>query len=261
MTVTALLPIRRCIGIPLMRLFCLPHAGGAASAYLPWADLLPSTVELCAVQLPGRGGRSGEPARGRAAELAAEIAEGVAAEADLPYAFFGHSMGGLLAFEAAQLLAGQGAPAPMGLMVSSARSPDRWDRPGRRFHTGSDAELIGMLRVQGATPPELFEFPDLLELALPPLRADLEVCETYVFAERPPLTVPIAVFGGSEDPGVTAADLAGWRRHSIAPVSVRIFGGDHFYHTEALPQLLDVVVSHLDSWAGSTGPAPTRRSS
>ncbi|WBC16752.1 alpha/beta fold hydrolase [Micromonospora sp. WMMA1998] len=246
---TGLLPYRRSTATPRIRLYCLPFAGGSAAAYLGWADRLPPDVELCPLQLPGRGARADEPPRTRIAELSAEIAHGIADERyRLPFVLFGHSMGGLLAYETTQMLRDRGGPEPRRLVVSSARSPDRWNRLRTSSHLGSDAALTTMLRAQGGTPPEFFDHPDLVARAIPILRADLEACERYRYAERPPLTVPIDVLGGRDDPEVDEADLLGWRRHSTAPSSLHVFDGGHFYQessTDAMFTVLTAVLSGI----------------
>ena len=93
------LPFRPPNAAATMRLFCLPFAGGGASVYRPWAAGLPLTVELCAVQPPGRETRFREPAYTRLAPMVTDLADVLEPLLDLPAAFYGHSMGALTAFE------------------------------------------------------------------------------------------------------------------------------------------------------------------
>jgi len=247
-------PFRRCTGVPAIRLFCLPFAGGSAAGYLAWAGRLPDHVEVCPVELAGRGARCDEEALVSVPVLAAEVAAAITADTALPYAIFGHSMGGLLAYEVALLLRQWRAPEPVRLLVSSARSPDRWNRRARRHHLASDAELIDLMRAEGGTPPDLFDYPELLACALPALRADLRACETYRYAPATGgrLAVPVSVFGGRTDEEVTMDDLAGWRRHTDGPVAVHVFEGGHFYHQERRDEVLATVAADLDlAFAGN----------
>jgi medium-chain acyl-[acyl-carrier-protein] hydrolase len=87
-----------------LRLFCFPYAGGSASIFRGWAQHLPPTVEVCAIQLPGRGGRLLEPAITRMPRLIQAIAPAFVPYLDIPFAFFGHSMGTLISLELARYL-------------------------------------------------------------------------------------------------------------------------------------------------------------
>lgn len=240
------LSYRRSIATPWVRLYCLPYAGGSAASYLGWVYRLPPGVELRPVELAGRGMRAGETPHLCASRLSAEIAAHIVQERDpLPYVLFGHSMGGLLAYETAQELRGCGGPSPQSLVISSARSPDRWTRDPVQLHRASDAALVAMLREQGGTPTEFFDHPDLVARALPVLRADLQVCETYPDVVRPPLAVPIDVLAGRDDGDIDEADLVGWRRRTSAECTVRWFDGGHFYYRESPDALLAALTAAL----------------
>ena len=44
-----------------LRLFCFPYAGAGALIFRKWSDALPRDIEVCPIQLPGRGTRLTEP--------------------------------------------------------------------------------------------------------------------------------------------------------------------------------------------------------
>src|SRR5262245_32711610 len=106
-----------------LRLFCFPSAGGGASAYAPWAELLPAGVELCRVQLPGRESRFVEPAAGSLDELLPRVHAALRPFFDVPFSLFGHSMGALLAFELTLRLRAAGERLPASLYPSGHRAP------------------------------------------------------------------------------------------------------------------------------------------
>lgn len=111
------------------RLFCFPYAGGGASIFRRFPESLPPGVEVCAVQLPGREDRYVEPAFSRLPAAVAALAGALHAHLQPPFAFFGHSMGALLAFELTRLLAvAPDAPQPDHLFVSGRRAPHLADR-------------------------------------------------------------------------------------------------------------------------------------
>jgi medium-chain acyl-[acyl-carrier-protein] hydrolase len=216
-----------------LALYCFPHAGGSAFSYRAWASLLPETIELRAIVLPGRESRLREPPHVRMAPLADEMARAIAAHADKPYALFGHSMGALVAYEVALRLTGTRVP-PSRLLVSGARAPS--DRGSRRpLHALSDGALIEALRTLDGTPPEVLRDAELMALCLPRIRADLAVCETYRMESAPRLDCPVSAFGGVDDAGVPRAPLEAWRDVTTAPAIVRMFPGGHFFlHAPAL---------------------------
>ncbi|MFJ9036721.1 thioesterase II family protein [Streptomyces sp. NPDC102406] len=214
------------------RLFVFPHAGAGASAYR-LAAYLPDSVEVCTVRLPGREGRFAEPALTSLDEAVATLAPLVAGHTDLPYAFFGHSMGALLSFETARRLRALGTPLPERLFLSGMRAPGLPDREPR--HALPDAELLATAEFAGVD-------PELQELLLPILRADLTLCETYLSRAEAPLPCPLTVLAGSDDESVTEAELAGWREHTSAGFETHLFpGAPHLYVRGAEPQLAETI--------------------
>src|SRR5262245_156411 len=104
MNLAKLFPFRRAVGQPRLRLLCLPYAGGTASLYRQWPDGLPSAIEVCPVELPGRGVRLGEPPSSDLSRLCDDVIAAIDELPGLPMAVFGHSMGAKLAFELARRL-------------------------------------------------------------------------------------------------------------------------------------------------------------
>ncbi|MGW6732366.1 thioesterase II family protein [Streptomyces sp. NPDC055013] len=214
------------------RLFVFPHAGAGASAYR-LADYLPDSVEVCTVQLPGRENRFAEPALTSLDEAVGALAPLIADHTELPYAFFGHSMGSLIAFETARRLRALGAPLPDRLFLSGMRAPGLPDRDPR--HTLPDDELLATADFDGVD-------PELQELLLPLLRADLTLCETYTHQAEAPLPCPLTVLAGSDDHSVDETELTDWRKHTSADFELRLFpGAPHLYVRGAERQLAETI--------------------
>ncbi len=224
------------------RLMCLPYAGGSAAVYREWGRLAPGHVEVRPVELPGHGVRRGEEPYRRLPPLVRALADALEPLLDRPYALFGHSMGGLLAFELARLLRRRGWLEPSQLFVSASPAPDR--RYGPTVHDASDAELKARLHALNGTPPEVLDDEELMALALPVIRADFAVMQTYEFVDEPPLDVPLTVFGGIDDRTVQPADLAGWRDHAIT-MDLRMLPGDHFFLDELTPELIRFITTRF----------------
>ncbi|WP_342373529.1 alpha/beta fold hydrolase [Propioniciclava soli] len=225
-------------------LLCLPHAGGSSLSYREWQGWAPDWMTVRAVELPGRGRRFGEPPLRRMHLVAGRVAAAIAAQVDRPFALFGHSMGALIAFETARVLADRGGPLPCRLFLSAMAAPVRNAGRGEALHAASDGVLIERLRSYDGTPPEVLANPDLLGLVLPIIRADFEMLETYRIGAGEPLDVPVTVLGGREDALVGPADLLRWREY--APLAgVRTFDGGHFYLTEHGPGVVDHIAAEL----------------
>lgn len=211
-----------------LRLLMLPHAGGGASAFRGWADLLSDEVEVCPVQLPGRENRVREPAFDRLQPLVEALAGVLAGWRDLPWAMFGHSNGALIAFELARHAARTGAPGPVHLFASGRRAPDVPSRQ-RDVHGLPEGELIDELRTLGGMPQALLDHPELLQLVLPVLRADMAMTETYTPTPGATVDVPITACTGLWDGKVSEDEARAWGRHTTAGFRLRTFPGDHFY--------------------------------
>jgi len=213
--------------MPKLRLFCFPYGGAGASGYRAWARSLPEGVEIVPVNFPGRESRFREEPYTRMEPLLAELV----ASLDLtsaPFAFFGHSLGGLVAFELARELRRLGKPAPSLLAVSGYPAPQlHRDRP-HVAHLPQD-QFVATLREHFDVTAEILDDPVLAEMALPVLRADLAIVETYSYRDEPPLDLPLAAFGGAGDPEASEEQIRGWQAQSTRPVRVRMFPGGHFF--------------------------------
>ncbi len=222
------------------RLFCFPYAGGGASLFRPWAGGLPAGVDICPVELPGRGWRMLEPAFDRIDCLVEAAYAGLRQFFNVKFAFFGHSLGALVCFELARLLQERHDPVPEHLFVSACRAPQlpNDDLP---LTAGTDQQFIEALQGLKGTPPEVLDNAELMELLLPTLRADFAACEQYVYHPREQITVPITAFGGLEDTMVTEDHLEPWREVTTASFELTMVQGDHFFLNGSWPSLLQSI--------------------
>lgn len=216
-----------------LRLFCFPYAGAGALIFRTWSDSLPADVEVCPVQLPGRGTRMTERPFTQLSPLVEALAQALAPLLDMPFAFFGHSLGALVSFELARRIRRQYGVHPVRLFVSAGRAPQVPHR-GPSIHTLPDKELLMELRRLNGTPSELLGHEELMEIMLPLLRADFAVHETYLYSTEPPLNCPISAFGGLQDNKVSDSDLEAWRAQTSVSFSLRMFPGDHFFLKQPL---------------------------
>ncbi|NLU78452.1 thioesterase [Micromonospora sp. HNM0581] len=209
-------------------LVCLPHAGGSASFFYPFSAALSDSVDVVAVQYPGRQDRHDEPQVGSVAALAAAVAEQVAALGRRPVALFGHSMGALVGYETTLLLEQAGHP-PTHLFASGRRAPST--SRAETVHQLSDDRLVAHVQqLDGdANIAEALNDPDVRTMALPALRTDYRAVETYPVTTGPPVRCPITVLTGRDDPVVSAAEAAAWMGHTLGHFECLIFPGRHFF--------------------------------
>jgi medium-chain acyl-[acyl-carrier-protein] hydrolase len=228
-----------------VRLFCFPYAGSAAHIFRSWSSNLPETVDVLPVQLPGRGNRLSHPLFHRLPLLVRAAAEAFLPHLDLPFAFFGHSMGALIAFEVSRHLQHVYNLEPVHLFVSGHQAPQSIVNASPSYNLPRDEFLKHLARLRG-TPTEVLEQPELLELVLPILRADFEVSETYNYEPSLPLNCPITALGGTEDTNVETKALQAWSEQTRAHFSVHIFPGDHFFIHSSQTLLLRFLSSKLE---------------
>jgi surfactin synthase thioesterase subunit len=228
-----------------LRVFCFPHAGGGASAYRQWGAALPPEVEVCPLELPGRYARLREPAYESMSRLIDDVVEVMLPRLDQPFVLFGYSMGGLIAFELARALRDRLRRSPERLIAAARPAPDT-PYSAADIHRLPQAQLIEEIsRRWGGLPPALLGEPEMLELSLQVLRADIALLTAYEFQAGQPLDCPIDVLGGSGDPSVTVEDLERWAQHTTGPVSLKLFPGGHFFRDEQPTEFLAEVAARI----------------
>lgn len=227
-----------------LRMFCFPYAGGGASAYRGWGASLPQEVEVCPVQLPGREGRLREPPFTRASELIAAVTDALTPWLDLPFVFFGHSMGAMIGYELTRELRRRGRTLPLHLFVSGRRAPQlpARDEP---IHDQPEPEFIESVRKLNGTPEEVLQHEELMKLLIPLLRADFAVNETYEFVEEAPVDIGISAFGGLGDQDVSRDDVEAWRIQTRGRFRMRMIPGDHFFLHPQKDLILESVARDL----------------
>jgi surfactin synthase thioesterase subunit len=227
-----------------VRLVCFPHAGGSASFYFPFARLLPEDVDVLAVQYPGRQERRADQAIEDIGELAGQICAALLPYAREPMAFFGHSMGALVAYEAARRLENQASTRLSVFFASGRRAPSR--RPGETaVRLGDDGSLIAELQRLSGTDMVLLDDAELVRMILPPVRSDYRALKKYVYRPGPNLTCPITALTGDADPQVTLDEAGAWREHTDGAFGLRVFPGGHFYLSSQQAEVASVILERL----------------
>ncbi|MEU4848382.1 alpha/beta fold hydrolase [Streptomyces gilvosporeus] len=229
-----------------MRLVCFPHAGGSASYYFPMSAALSPAVEVAAVQYPGRQDRRREPRIEDIGELADRIDAELRADGDgagLPMAFFGHSMGAVLAFEVALRVERRGERGPVRVFASGRRAPGRFRSD--TVHQEPDALLIEEIRRLGGTDSRWLEDDELKAVVLPVIRSDYRAVERYRSRPDAVIDAPVTVLTGDADPHTTLEEAEAWRAHTRGDFALSTFSGGHFFLERHQAAVIDTVTEAL----------------
>jgi len=233
------------------RLFLFPYAGGGPAVFGKWFAELPNSIERWAVHYPGRGSRHHEPPINNIPLLVGALSHAIQPFLDRPFVFFGHSLGALVGYELARQLRRHGLPPPKILFVSACGAPHLRD-PHPPIHALPDAEFLEALGELNGIPTEYLHLPDVMQLLLPVLRADLEAIESYLHTrDELPLNCPIIAFGGLDDPRVSRERLEGWASHTDSSFKSQCFPGDHFFINTARESIMASIAAEIRALSAS----------
>lgn len=227
-----------------LRLFCFPYVGGNAGIFATWPKSLPNDVEVWGIQLPGRQNRILELPFKRVSAAISELGTAISPLLDRPFSFFGHSMGAILGFEMTRWLRRHRKTMPITLFVSGRRAPQVPDTE-LQLHQLDDSSLVAAMRKFEGTPEEVLANQDLIQLLLPSLRADAELCETYEYVSEAPFSCPITAFCGTDDSQETLERMDAWREQTTGRFSLYPVEGGHFFINSSGERFLQLLRTEL----------------
>lgn len=213
---------------PKATLFCFPYAGGNAGIYREWVSFLPPTIDVYAVQLPGRSNRLSEKPLYSMDQLMDQLLPILKQKMDLPVYLLGYSNGCLMAYEVAARLSEH---ANIRSLIVCSRKPPLWEGEETGLplrHKLPSAEFLTFLRSLDGMPPEISENQELLTFLLPMLKADFALGETYRAKQNRELNIPVTAICGESDPEATPEEMAKWADFSKGNFSISTLEGGHF---------------------------------
>lgn len=232
-----------------LRLICIPHAGAGALTFRPWMALLPAHVEVYAVQLPGREDRIRESPLVAWPAMMGALAEAIRPLPLMPTAVFGHSLGAVIGLELARWMHRDQPGRLVHLFVSGRPWPGNPAPEDHAFRNllagGSDEALLQELDRRYGSMATNLAHPEIRELMMPVLRADLRLLAAHRHAPAPPLECPLTVFAGTEDHTTPIASLDGWSSETRGETMVRMLEGQHFFLESHRHLLLDEIARAL----------------
>jgi len=231
------------------KLFCFPYAGGSAAIYSKWKKFLDPAIELRPVELAGRGRLTHAPLYKDDRELVEDVFRKIEPDiSQLPYVFFGHSMGSMIAYKLAQKIRRAGLPGPFHIFFSGRRAPHVKRKEEKIYHLMNDDDFRREVLELGGTPEEFFQHPELLDLFLPMLKNDFRLAELEEHpGEIDPLNIRISVFLGKSD-DLTPEQCDGWKLHSKQLCSIHYFEGGHFFLQEKMEEMLELINMTLKNY-------------
>lgn len=230
-----------------VRLVCFPHAGGSASYFFPVSAALTPGVQVLSIQYPGRQDRRTEPCLGSIGELADRLYQVLVPRLSGPVAFFGHSMGAVLAFELTRRIEARGGAVPAVILASGRRAPGTVREES--VHLRDDAGIVREMHSLGGTDSRVFDDPDLLAMVMPALRADYRAIETYRPAAEASVGVPIVVLTGKDDPKTTIDEAQAWSEHTTGGTELHTFPGGHFFLETNQAGVISLITDTLRKYA------------
>jgi surfactin synthase thioesterase subunit len=228
-----------------LRLFCFPYAGGSCTAFASWQQALSSAVDVCPVEFPGRMSRLREAPVAQFDRLIDLLTRAIAPHLDIPFAFFGFSMGSLIAFELTRRLARDRQREPFHLFVAARPAPHLPKATAEWTKMPDDEFLSELQRRYRPMPSSVLNEPGMRAIVLQIMRADLALLDSHEHRLAPALRCPLSALGGTRDPMVSRTELGAWREHTRNTFEAHLFEGDHFFLESNRLELLQFLRQRL----------------
>jgi surfactin synthase thioesterase subunit len=226
-----------------IQLVCLPHAGGSASFYFPMSQALAPAVDVLCVQYPGRQDRRDEPGITEIGAYADALISQILPWTDRPLAFFGHSMGAVLAFEVTRRLERDHGVTPVRIFASGRRSPA--SHRHETVHLRDDDGVVEEMRELSGTDGRILGDEEILRMVLPAIRTDYTAIENYRASAEDSVQAPITVLTGDADPRTSSEEAEAWAAHTSGAFDIHRFPGGHFFLANHQEQILKIVSEEL----------------
>ncbi len=243
-----------------VNLICLPYAGGSSNYFEPIKKALQTLqknhqysdleIEVIEVTLSGRGVRYHEPLFKNIDDLVADIWKQIQHLMYQPYAFFGHSMGALLAYQLTHQAKKMRFPTPIHLFLSGREAPSVPPDNEKRFLLPLPA-FKAKLKNYGGISTDILEDTDIFSFFEPIIRADFEAVETWKYRYRPKLNIPTVIFSGTEE-DITNEELVAWQKEFQNDIQFKIFEGDHFFINNHAEVIANIFVKQIQTQLKTT---------
>ncbi|NVO08910.1 MAG: thioesterase [Bacteroidales bacterium] len=224
-----------------IKLFCFPYAGGSSSIYAKWDFYLYDFIKLFPVELAGRGSRIDDPVYKSYDNMIDDILNRIHEEISSGFfAFFGHSMGALIAFSLAQRIAKEKLNEPVHIFFSGQEAPHFKINSNTKKHTLPDSQFLEEIIKMGGLPDKLIDNKEFLNFFLPVLKNDFKLDETFTLDNQEPLNTNFSVLTGRND-SITYDEIVSWNKYSSKFCNVQYFNGNHFFIEQSRNSVISFV--------------------
>lgn len=227
-----------------VQIIFFPHAGGSGQVYLPWKSLFPSTIQLIAIELPGRGRMIDKACIKNFSYLIHLIANNLIPVLADRFIFVGHSMGALLAYETTMYIYKYLHKIPSLLVIASEPAPHLNIKPKLDSWQNRDKAINNMKKL-GGTPDELFQNEELLELSLGIMKADAQLLEDYLYSPVAQLSTPILAFSSKNDAFFTEEQISAWRDITASDFILHKLNGGHFSFHHERENVVKIILNNI----------------
>jgi medium-chain acyl-[acyl-carrier-protein] hydrolase len=226
-----------------INVFSFPFAGGSQYSYNAYREFAPVGLNFIPFEYSGHGKRYNEKLYRSLDDVLADAFENIHTKLDQPYAFYGHSMGSLVAFLLARQISERQLPLPVCLFLTGCKAPSRRYRE-RFLYRLEKNEFINEVMAYGGFPKDLLVSAEMIDFFEPILRADFEATELFKYTKAEPLNIPISVMVGLQE-NCPIQDAMAWQEETIHKVDVRQFPGNHFFIFDFPEKIVQVIVNKL----------------
>lgn len=227
-----------------INLICFPFAGGSAYSYASFQQFVPNNIKLITVEPPGRGKRIDQPLLPDIQSIANDVYDQVKPLLKEPYAFYGHSMGTIVAYLITKRIIKEGLPQPLHLFVSGRMGPSAKDNEPHIHHLPQN-EFREKLKEIGGSPDEFLDDDNLMSFFEPILRADFRSNELYEYEGiTAPFDIPVTVMIGKEEK-INEYEAMAWQQETTKPIEVYWFSGGHFFILDHVQEIMRIIGNKL----------------
>ena len=228
-----------------INLFCLPFAGGNKYSYREYVEKAPSFLNLIPLDYPGRGTRMREPLPTDIHELTTDLYNQVSPIADQgDYAIYGHSLGGLMAYQLTRRLLANGHKPPTHIFITGTTGPSALSRTEKKRHLLNKEDFIAEIRDLDGMPEEILNNEELLFYFEPILRSDFKISEDYVYEDEAPFDIPMTVITGTEE-DMELDDIRLWQKETLQVVDFKRMPGKHFFIFQHAFKIVEIISRKL----------------
>ncbi|UXP34082.1 SDR family NAD(P)-dependent oxidoreductase [Reichenbachiella agarivorans] len=211
-----------------IKLFMFHSMGAGASMFNDFMYDAPLGTDVYAVQMPGRENRKKEGFFSHIEDLLEDLEQSILPLLDGPFAFFGHSFGGIVAFELTRILRAKHGKEPIRFFSSATMAP-------QMTHTWKNLDVMAQTTISSNSEQKLLglmTYIDDIEYVkkiLPIMRLDMALLINYDFVEADKFNCPITVFSAIEDEVTLPEEMTPWQEHTTAEFKQELVHGDHWF--------------------------------